>query len=66
MSDAIRFLHALAQALSAISLYSPGHPAAAKALEAAWQALQVLLKRDARPTFFFLGGAPVYSGRALH
>ena len=66
MSDAIRFLHALAQALSAVSLYSPGHPAAAKALDAAWQALQVLLKRDARPTFFFLGGAPVYSGRALH
>jgi HD-GYP domain-containing protein (c-di-GMP phosphodiesterase class II) len=66
MSDAIRFLHALAQALSAISLYSPGHPAAAKALETAWQALQALLPKNPRPTFFFLGGAPVYNGRALH
>jgi HD-GYP domain-containing protein (c-di-GMP phosphodiesterase class II) len=66
MSDAIRFLHALAQALSAVSLYSPGHPATAKALEAAWQVLQSLLQRDPRPTYFFLGGAPVYAGRALH
>lgn len=66
MSDAIRFLHALAQALSAISLYSPGHPAAAKALDAAWLALQALLAHNPRPTFFFLGGAPVFGGRALH
>ena len=66
MSDAIRFLHALAQALSAISLYSPGHPAAVKALDSAWQALQSLLANNPRPTFFFLGGAPVFGGRALH
>lgn len=66
MSDAIRFLHALAQAMSAISLYSPGHPAAAKALDVVWQALQALLASNARPTFFFLGGAPVFGGRALH
>src|SRR5690606_5021546 len=66
MSDAIRFLHALAQALSAVSLYSPGHPATVKALESAWQILQSLLQRDPRPTYFFLGGSPVYGGRALH
>lgn len=66
MSDAIRFLHALAQALSTIALYSPGHPAAARALDAAWQALLVLIAKDPRPTFYFLGGAPVYGGRALH
>lgn len=66
MSDAIRFLHAFAQALSAISLYSPGHPAAARAIETAWGALQALLGADPRPTFYFLGGAPVYGGRAMH
>ncbi len=66
MSDAIRFLHALAQAFSAISLYSPGHPAARRALESVWGTLEALVAGDPRPTFYFLGGAPVYNGRALH
>lgn len=65
MSEAIRFLHAFAQALSTLSLYSPGHPATRRTTEAAWQALQSLLAIDQRPTFFFLGGAPVFAGRAL-
>ncbi len=66
MSAAIRFLHAMAQALSAISLYSPGHPAAKRSFEQVWEALRELLTRDARPNFLFLGGAPVYGSRALH
>ncbi len=66
MSEAVRFLHALAQALSTMMLYSPGHPAARRTGEAAWDALQALLRSDATPIFFFLGGAPVYRGRALH
>jgi HD-GYP domain-containing protein (c-di-GMP phosphodiesterase class II) len=66
MSNAIRFLHALAQAFSAITLYSPGHPAAQRAMEAVWDALRTLLSSDHHPTFYFLGGAPVYNGRALH
>jgi len=66
MSEAIRFLHTVAQALSALMLYSPGHPATRRSIEGAWQALGALLRLDDRPTFFFLGTAPVYSGRALH
>ena len=66
MSEAIRFLHTFAQALSALMLYSPGHPATRRSIESAWQALGALLKLNDRPTFFFLGTAPVYSGRALH
>jgi HD-GYP domain-containing protein (c-di-GMP phosphodiesterase class II) len=66
MSEAIRFLHAMAQALSALGLYAPGHPAVARAMEQAWQALQALMARGERATFLFLGGAPVFDGRALH
>ncbi len=66
MSEAIRFLHSLAQALSTLVLYSPGHPATRRSIDGAWQALGALLRVDEHPTFFFLGTAPVYSGRALH
>ena len=66
MSAAIRFLHAFAQALSTLSLYSPGHPATRRTTESAWRALHALLVVDPRPVFFFLGGAPVFAGRALH
>ncbi len=66
MSEAVRFLHTFAQALSALMLYSPGHPATRRSIEGAWQALGALLRLNDRPTFFFLGAAPVYSGRALH
>lgn len=66
MSEAVRFLHAFAHALATMSLYSPGHPAARRACDAAWEALTALLASDEHPIFFFLGGAPVYRGRALH
>ncbi len=66
MSEAIRFLHAMAQALATMALYTPGHPAARRGTEGAWQALQALLAVDATPSFLFLGSAPVFAGRALH
>ncbi|MEP6591884.1 MAG: HD domain-containing phosphohydrolase [Gemmatimonadota bacterium] len=66
MSEAVRFLHALAQALSAASLYSPGHPATRRSLDNVYQALRALLAIDPHPVLLFLGGAPVYAGRALH
>ncbi|MEO8479612.1 MAG: HD domain-containing phosphohydrolase [Gemmatimonadota bacterium] len=66
MSEAIRFLHALAQALSTAALYAPGHPATAKAIEVLWRTLEALMATAESPTFLFLGGAPVYDGRALH
>jgi hypothetical protein len=66
VSEAIRFLHALAQALSTMNLYSPGHPANRRGIENLWEALQALLAVDEHPVFLFLGTAPVYGGRALH
>lgn len=39
MTDPVRFLHAVGRALSALALYSPGHPALARALDAAHGAL---------------------------
>lgn len=66
MSEAVRFLHALAQALSAASLYSPGHPATRRSLETLHESMQALLESDIQPVLLFLGGAPVYGGRALH
>jgi hypothetical protein len=66
VSEAIRFLHALAQALATMALYSPGHPAARRSVEGAWEALSALLALEAHPAFLFLGGAPVFAGRALH
>jgi hypothetical protein len=66
MSEAIRFLHALAQAFSAMNLYAPGHPAATRAAALAWQALEVLLARAPDHAFLFLGNAPIHGGRPLH
>jgi HD-GYP domain-containing protein (c-di-GMP phosphodiesterase class II) len=66
VSEAIRFLHTFAQALSTMVLYSPGHPATRRSIEGAWQTLSALLRVDERPIFFFLGTAPVFAGRALH
>lgn len=66
MHAAIRFLHSLAQAMSTMALYAPGHPAAEKAAATLWQSLEQLLADDAEPQFYFLGTAPVFNGRALH
>lgn len=66
MTEAIRFLHAFAQVLSTAALYAPGHPATVKSLEVLWRALEELLGASESPTFLFLGGAPIYEGRALH
>jgi putative nucleotidyltransferase with HDIG domain len=66
MSEAVRFLHALAQVLATMGLYSPGHPATVRARDNAWAALQSLLEVESDPVFLFLAGAPVYGGRALH
>lgn len=66
MSHAIRFLHALVHALATMGLYSPGHPAGRRAQELALDALRALLAADPQPTFLFLGGPPIYDGRALH
>lgn len=60
MSAPIAFLHAFAQALSALALYPEGHVARERALDAVYQKLRDLLDEAANPTFSFLGDEVVY------
>jgi len=65
MTEAIRFLTSLAQALAKMSLYADGHPTRAKAADASFAQLRQLQKVDATPRFSFLGPAVVYGDRAI-
>ena len=65
MSDPVRFLTTLAKALSAMGLYTPGHPAREKALDVAYEELASLQARDPHVQFSFLGDEVVYGQSAL-
>jgi putative nucleotidyltransferase with HDIG domain len=65
MSDAIRFLTSLAQALAKMSLYADGHPTRAKAADASFAKLRELQQADPTPRFSFLGRSVVYGDRAI-
>ena len=65
MSDPVRFLTSLGQALSATNLYRAGHPAREKALDHAFQQLDALQKLDPAPTFTFLEEEVLYRQQAL-
>ena len=69
MSDPVRFLHALSQALSTMGLYGDDHPAARRAAEAAHERLMELWTTEAGETdesgaeplkFTFLAGEVLY------
>jgi HD-GYP domain-containing protein (c-di-GMP phosphodiesterase class II) len=65
VSDPIRFLTALGQALSATNLYRTGHPAREKAVDQAWQQLDALQRLDPAPSFTFLEEEVLYRQQAL-
>lgn len=65
MSDPVRFLTSLGQALSATNLYRPGHPARERALDQAWMQLESLQKVDPEPNFSFLEDEVLYRQHAL-
>lgn len=65
MSDPIRFLTALGQALSATNLYAAGHPARERTLDLAWEQLDALQRLDPAPTFSFLEEEVLYRQQAL-
>ena len=65
MTEAIRFLTSLAQALAKMSLYADGHPTRGRAAAASFAQLRELQKVDATPRFSFLGPAVVYGDRAI-
>lgn len=65
MTDPVRFLTSLGQALSAAALYREGHPAREKALDLAWMQLEALQKLDPSPNFSFLEDEVLYRQQAL-
>ncbi|MFQ6045107.1 MAG: HD-GYP domain-containing protein [Gemmatimonadales bacterium] len=65
MSNAIQFLTAFAQGLSAMSLYPEGHSSREGALDTVYEKLLDLLAEDTTPVFSFLGDEVVYGTRPL-
>ena len=65
MSEAPRFLHSFAQAISTMALYRDGHPARERALDVAYEALELLRQSDPLPVFSFLAGEVIYRNEAL-
>ena len=64
-AEAARFLSGFAQALSTMSLYSPGHPARERVVETSFEQLRRLLERYEAPRFSFLGPDVVFGQVAL-
>jgi putative nucleotidyltransferase with HDIG domain len=65
MSDPVRFLTALSQALSAMALYADEHPARERALEVAYRELRDLQSHAPLTTFTFLGDEVLYGQEPL-
>jgi putative nucleotidyltransferase with HDIG domain len=65
MTDAAKFLTAIAQSLSTMILYREGHPARERSTERVWERLQRVLEHDAAPVFSFVGSDVIYGVRAL-
>ena len=64
-ASAIAFLQSLGHALSAMTLYTPRHPACIAAADTAFERLRELVGRESC-AFSFLGEAVVGNGKALH
>ncbi|MGE5143097.1 MAG: HD-GYP domain-containing protein [Acidobacteriota bacterium] len=60
MSEPAEFLGAFAQALAGMSLYTDGHPARARGIDAAYQALLDLQAKHPHPLFSFLGDEVIF------
>lgn len=65
MSDASGFLHALAQAMSAMALYPDGHVSRDRALDHTYQKLLDLISSDKEPDFSFVGDDVIYGNTPL-
>jgi putative nucleotidyltransferase with HDIG domain len=60
-----RFLTSLAQALSTMALYKPGHPARERVIDRAFGLLRDMLAEDSSPEFSFLGDEVVFAKTSL-
>ncbi len=66
MNDPVRFLTALTQALSTMSLYGDDHPATTRCLESALERLRELQESDPKLQFTFLSGEVVFGSEVVH
>lgn len=60
-----RFLISLAQTLSTMSLYKPGHPARERVIDRSFTMLQEMLRSDPHPEFSFLGDEVIYGKTSI-
>jgi putative nucleotidyltransferase with HDIG domain len=65
MSDPVRFLAALSQALSTMGLYGDEHPATARAVDTALERLRELQTSNPRPQFTFLTGEVLFGSEPI-
>jgi putative nucleotidyltransferase with HDIG domain len=65
VSDPVRFLTALTQALATLALYADGHPARERALDAAYGPLADLQAGQRRQSFTFLGTEVIHGSTPL-
>ncbi|MCK5650384.1 MAG: HD domain-containing protein, partial [Gemmatimonadetes bacterium] len=65
MQEATKFLTGLAQALSALNLYTEGHPSRERALDTAHDHLSRLQETHPRAVLTFLGDEIIIDGRSL-
>jgi putative nucleotidyltransferase with HDIG domain len=63
--DVTRFLASLAQTLSTMALYKPGHPARERVVDRTFAQLQDMLKDDPHPDFSFLGDEVIYGKTSI-
>lgn len=66
MTDPVRFLSALSQALSTMSLYGDDHPATTRGLEGALERLRELQEPDPKLQFTFLSGEVLFGSEVVH
>jgi putative nucleotidyltransferase with HDIG domain len=65
MTDPVRFLTALTQALSTVSLYGDDHPATTRGLEGALERLHELQESDPKLQFTFLFGEVLFGSEVV-
>jgi len=61
-----RFLQSLAQSLSTMMLYPREHPTWAKAVDASYSQLEMLVEEHPNPSFSFIGSDVIHGSTPLH
>ena len=65
MSDAVKFLTSVGQALSVMGLYPAGHPSRERAVDASFDLLHQLVQGETAPRFSFLEGDVIYGRQVV-